>query len=143
MSQQVTKHGSPTPPQSVYDWINQGESAFENGDVPTEKKCFESSLALDPLSATALNDLAVAHHTQGHLEEAERCYLQAVAFDPKGADPFVGLVSLALEAQQPGLAIKYIARGLKRDPGHEQLILRGQELANAYGQGAGAQEVHS
>ena len=109
-------------------WISEGEEAFGQGDLNSAETCFRQALALNPTNSIALNNLGVTYHTQGQLEAAERHYLKAAALGPQSADAFVGLVTLALDAGQTGLALRYTAQGLRRDPTHTELIDRAQQL---------------
>ncbi|MEE2789388.1 MAG: tetratricopeptide repeat protein [Myxococcota bacterium] len=129
-------------PRSEQQWIEQGEAAFGAGDVSMAELCFQQALNLNPLSAVAHNDLAVTYHTLGKLEAAERHYLKAVSFDAQSADAFVGLVTLAVDAGQVSLALRYVAQGLRRDPGHDELLARAQQLSGTDHADAQSQEVN-
>lgn len=122
------------------DWIVEGEAAFGASDLDDAARCFESALSTDPINAVALSNLGVVHHTRGQLDEAERFYLKAAAFNEIHADSYFGLAQLWCERGNHGLALRYAARGLVRQPEHPELI----ELATSLSQLIDAQltELH-
>ena len=118
------------PQLSHEDWIVQGEGAFAENQLDEAEKCFLTALLLNPISPIALSNLGVVFHTRGNLEAAELCYLKSVAFDQKSADGFYGLAQMWSDAGHPGLALRYAARGLRRQPDHDSLA----EMAHALSQ---------
>ena len=115
-------------PTTASGWVERGEIEFGRGDLDEAERCFRSALALNPIYAPALNDLAVIYHQRGEVELAERLYLKAVTFDPDQADAFVGLIGLMMQVGQTALAIRYAARGIRRAPSHPQLLSVVSEL---------------
>ena len=109
------------PQLSHEDWIVQGEGAFAENQLDEAEKCFLTALLLNPISPIALSNLGVVFHTRGNLEAAEMCYLKSVAFDQKSADGFYGLAQMWADAGHPGLALRYAAQGLQRQPGDDSL----------------------
>ncbi|MEE2757510.1 MAG: tetratricopeptide repeat protein [Myxococcota bacterium] len=112
---------------SADDWVVGGEDAFSRSDLDEAGRCFESALLLDPINSIALSNLGVVHHTRGDLDQAERLYLKAAAFNETHADSYYGLAQLWCDRGNHGLALRYAARGLTRQPENEELI----ELATA------------
>jgi tetratricopeptide (TPR) repeat protein len=111
------------------EWIVMGEEAFAQEDLVNAEKCFLTALVLNPINPIALSNLGVVYHTLGNLEAAEICYLKAVAFDQKSADGFYGLAQMWSDAGHAGLALRYAARGLRRQPEHESLVTIAQDLS--------------
>ena len=107
---------------SADDWVVGGEDAFSRSDLDEAGRCFESALVLDPINPIALSNLGVVHHTRGELDQAERFYLKAAAFNETHADSYYGLAQLWCDRGNHGLALRYAARGLTRQPENEELI---------------------
>ena len=80
------------------------------------------SASINPISPIAPSNLGVVFSHSGNLEAAEMCYLKSVAFDQKSADGFYGLAQMWADAGHPGLALRYAARGLRRQPEHDSLV---------------------
>jgi len=111
------------------EWIVLGEDAFGENDLDDAEKCFLTALVLNPISSIALSNLGVVYHTRGNLESAEVCYLKSVAFDQTSADGFYGLAQMWADAGHAGLALRYAARGLRRQPDHHSLAEIAQGLS--------------
>jgi tetratricopeptide (TPR) repeat protein len=122
-------------PETVDEWIVEGEAAYGDADLLEAERCFQGALRLNPINAIALSNLGVVHHTGGKLDVAERFYLKATAFDPTHADSYFGLAQLWCDNGNQGLALRYAARGLQRAPNHSELV----ELATALSQSIDAQ----
>ena len=107
---------------SADDWVVSGEDAFSQSDLDEAVRCFESALTLDPINSIALSNLGVVHHTRGELDQAEIHYLKAAAFNETHADSYYGLAQLWCDRGNHGLALRYAARGLTRQPENDELI---------------------
>ena len=134
-SAEAELHELVAEPETADEWIIEGEAAFGDSDFVEAERCFQSALRLNPINAIALSNLGVVYHTGGQLNVAERFYLKATAFDPAHADSYFGLAQLWCDHGNQGLALRYAARGLQREPNHPELV----ELATALSQSIDAQ----
>lgn len=66
---------------------------------------------IDPLL-----DRAYQAFERGDLDQAQAAWEKALAADPLNADALHGLAAIALQRQQPGMAVDYYLRALEADP---------------------------
>lgn len=81
------------------------------------------SLALDPLSAAALGNLALAHQILMQFDRAEVAFRRAAAVDPAHHPTHVNLSQLVLLDGRPEEAERSIRRALALDRSHPHLAL--------------------
>lgn len=104
--------------------------------MPLPRRQFWSELALDLMAfgqteeargylrrgleagpdAALMELLGLAHQQDGAVDEAERCWKQAVEWDPALPDAWLNLGRLALQRQRPGEAIPLLRKAAELSP---------------------------
>ena len=75
----------------------------------------DKALANTP-DADLMNQLGQIHFLQGQMEDAERCFRQALEWEPGNFQPYVGLSRIALQRQQREDALRYLNQAKQLAP---------------------------
>ena len=78
----------PSPVQGPMDmetpqgWVQRGESAFESGDFPEARRCFERASSMNPFMIEALVNLSAACWRLGETDDSLSALSRALEIDP-------------------------------------------------------------
>ena len=95
----VTGCGSGKNVQNPRSQLDFGVKAARIGLWREARFRFEKAVALDPASAEALNNLAVAYEGTGEFEKAKQIYLRALNREPTGDEAGIAQRLLGPDAQ--------------------------------------------
>jgi tetratricopeptide (TPR) repeat protein len=80
---------------------------------------FQEELHFDPSNANAAYELGEAYRRSARIEDAERFFETALKYYPDFEEAHVGLGSILLEVNKPGLALSHFQKAVKLDPEDE------------------------
>ncbi|MGZ3181059.1 MAG: XrtA/PEP-CTERM system TPR-repeat protein PrsT [Telluria sp.] len=98
-------------------------------DVAGARRCYDKALALDPLHAGALDNLASLDLLEQHPERARARYQAALARAPNKPELYDALARLAVRTGQPAQAAGWLEQGWRANPDD---LARGLRLADFY-----------
>jgi tetratricopeptide (TPR) repeat protein len=114
--------------QTAVTWNNRGVKAFDQGNYPEARRCFDQAVKLNPALATAYFGRGLLLATQNSHRTAIADYDRAIALDPQFADGFyhrgrsysaLGSVNGAIDNYNRALTLQndharaYLARGME------------------------------
>ena len=101
--------------------VQQGRELLDQGKVEESLRVFDQATGVDPMNASAWNDLAVALHQVGRAEDAIGCLYTALRVDPSFADAAVNLATLLESAGRRADGIPGLRSVLFHDASHEDV----------------------
>jgi tetratricopeptide (TPR) repeat protein len=138
----VVYHNDKNPQQAVAAFVRVLDLDPELREMPLSRGLFWSHLADDLVDCgrfdeagrylsqalvgnpdpSLMNRLGHVYFLQGSLNEAERCFRQAVEWDPSGYAPWLELAKLALQRQEQAEALKDLNRAHLLAPQHYSVL---------------------
>ncbi len=114
------------------DPLDRAERALDGRDGSLALACAEEALVLDPSSAAAEHDRALALASLGRVPEAKLAYVHALALDPDDPDILLGAADLYLQQaggrEEDEIALAYVRRGERRARRRRPELLEQLEL---------------
>ena len=109
-------------PGAVRPHIRLGVVYRAQGKLDWARSEYEKALALDPLSAAAMNNLGNLHSDQDRADEAERSYRAALEILPNYPDALVNLAALYSKQARFGEALALYERAMPLGPSRAELF---------------------
>ena len=106
-------------PANPRNWYLLGRSYlydFEQPDTPRAIQALRKSIALDPYSAEALLDLAIAYDSEGDTAQAREAYITAQRVYPLSADVSWSYGNFLLRLGEQDAALREIRKTVELDP---------------------------
>ena len=120
-------------PGNSLAWYDLGRAEMHEGDFIHAEKHFKQSLALDPRSVKALDNLGLSYEAQNRMEEAIGAYEKAIALQagaPKPSEqPLLNLGTLLNTRNRASEAVPLLARSIAIAPRCSHCV---EELSRAY-----------
>ena len=114
------------------DYLAQGQSAFQTGDLVAAETAFRAHLKLHPASAEALSNLAAVHTRREQFADAIALYIKAVRANPSLKQIRFNLAIAELKAGRPADAARNLELFLEAFPGDDRArTLLGAALVEA------------
>ncbi len=106
-----------------------GEIALSRGDTARAVQEFTAERDVNPGEARVYDRLGDAYYRQELYDQARSALNQAIILDPLSTGPYLQLGRLSLHQKDPALALMYLRRAEKMDPGNYMThALLGQAL---------------
>ena len=102
-----------------------------------------SKVLTEAPDALLMNTLGRAYLLQGMLDEAERCYRQAIEWEPANYLPHYSLGKVELQRRRPKEALKYLEAALKLAPRQLDVIYNLAGVYRLLGQPADADRINA
>lgn len=93
-----------------------GTSAADTSEASKE---FELELKQDPGNANAWYELGEIYRTSGRLDEAAKCFQSALQYYPDFEEANLGLASVLMMQQKPGMALPRLQKAIALNPDDE------------------------
>jgi tetratricopeptide (TPR) repeat protein len=116
----------PLPRQAFWSYF--GEDLIKTGRLEEATRYLNQALA-ETSDTELLNLLGRAYVLRGMLDEADRCYRQAIEWEPMSYVPHCRLGEIQLQRQQPGEALTHFKAAYRLAPQSPEVLYR---LAGVY-----------
>jgi tetratricopeptide (TPR) repeat protein len=113
---------------SAHDCLTRGEAAFQDGNLPEAKKCFETALQQNPFNAKIHNNLSVVHWRQGKTEEALNNLTRALELDSEDQDVILNCGSIFHQLGKQQDAREILQSYLAKKPWDREVKLELEKL---------------
>lgn len=98
------------------DCVTLGASAFQLGMVNQAENLYKKAIDLEPLNATAYNNLGIIYRAKGDFEKVVTFYQRAVKIDPRNALLHYNLGNVYDDIGKQKQAISHLYKAAKYDP---------------------------
>ncbi len=131
-------HESPLPRRLF--WEHFADDLVASGRIPDAKAYLTKAIEAAPDPAL-MNQLGNIYILDGNIEQAERCYRQALEWDPKQYGPHLGLAKLALQRRQPQDALGHLKKAKLLAPRQYEVLYTLASVYRQLGQVADAERA--
>jgi tetratricopeptide (TPR) repeat protein len=121
-------------------WRHLTEDLAASGRLADAERYLTQALA-DAPDPELMNRLGTTYFLQGKLEDAERCFRQAMEWDPRSYAPHLNLAKLALQRRQPDEALKHLNQARLLAPRQYGVLYNLASVYRQLGQTADADRV--
>lgn len=108
-------------PLSDKAWVNLATSLMDLQKLDAAEQALKRSLALSPTLIESLNNLGFLYINQPDYQRAERCFISALAVEPRYSAPHAGLAEVDFLQDRTEAALEHSARALELTPGDPQI----------------------
>ncbi len=77
---------TPTPEASADTYFQQGNAAFDQGNLAEAEQAFRQALAIDGANAAYWTNLGVTYYSLGQLDDAEQAFISGLVAAPDDAE---------------------------------------------------------
>ncbi|MBV9859684.1 MAG: tetratricopeptide repeat protein [Alphaproteobacteria bacterium] len=118
-----------------------GRLLLERGDAAAAAESYRCALRLEPGAAELHRDLGLALERAGHIGEACAAYREAARLRPDWAQVWANLATLAVEQNDPALALDSCDKWLALTSGNTEALAYKTIALSALGRREGAREL--
>ncbi len=120
LARQASEVAVKLAPNQASGWFHL--ATCQSLDKQWKESCesLEKAVSIQPIFPEAYNNLGMAYHELGKIDQARSCFLKSLEQDPKFADPCINMSKLCSTASTMEEAYNWLVRSLQLEPNSPQ-----------------------